>query len=74
MGGLGAHPAKVTGAVDDARSEVVMPDTVHNGAPGERIVFGRDPVGESGATGTFIVRVRNRKAHANGTGRCFLHR
>jgi hypothetical protein len=52
---FGAHAAEVVRGFDEASTEVMLPHAVHDAAPGERVVFVRDPLRQSGAAVGFIV-------------------
>src|ERR1041385_4805526 len=43
VAGAAAHFAEVVGGVDDSAAEVVVPDAVDDGAPGEGVVGVGDP-------------------------------
>src|SRR5206468_7174911 len=57
-----AHASKIVRRVDEAATKVKMPDAVDNRSPGQWIVAVREPSGQRGATGAFVVGVGERKA------------
>ena len=53
---LCAHAAEVVWGCDDPGAEMVLPNTVDDGTPRERVIFFRQPMGEGDAAVTFLVR------------------
>ena len=53
--------AKVIGGVDESASEVLLPDAIDNGAPGEWIFPFGEPLGEGLAASPFILWIGQRK-------------
>ncbi len=49
MRGQRAHVTEIVGRVDDSGSEVIMPDAIDDGSPGEHVVRVGDPAREIGA-------------------------
>src|SRR5437660_1066784 len=62
MARLPAHATEIVGRLHDSTAEVIMPNPVHDGSPGQRILWVSDPPGESGATSSFILRLRKLEA------------
>ena len=59
---LAAHASEVIKRIYKTAAEVMMPNAIYGAAPGEGVVWMREPVGESCATGAFAgVRKRERK-------------
>ena len=52
---LAAHAAEVVRGIDQAAAKVMLPDAIDDAAPGERIVFVGDPLGQSRAAGGFMI-------------------
>jgi hypothetical protein len=48
------HAAEVVRGIDEAGAEVVVPDAIDDGAPGEDVGVGGDPGGEGGAAGALF--------------------
>ena len=55
MRGPLSHPAEVIRRIDDAASEVVQPDAVHNRAPGQWMIVAAEPLGQRDATLTLVM-------------------
>src|SRR3954469_16056318 len=53
-----AHFAEVIRSRYEASAEMVMPDAIHNRAPGESVLRIGDPLRERGAAGAFVLRIR----------------
>src|SRR5438552_563852 len=56
MRGRRTHAAEIAGSGDDSAAEMVMPDTIGDGAPGERIAGIANPSGKGRAALALIVR------------------
>ena len=59
MRGRAAHFAKVVRRVAQSAPEVIVPDAVHDAAPEQRVAVIREPAGERGAAGGFLVQIRD---------------
>jgi hypothetical protein len=56
-----AHLAEVARCVAQAAAEVMMPDAVHDAAPGQHVVGMRQPVGQRGAAFAFVLGILQRE-------------
>ena len=57
MSRLRAHPPEIVRAVDDALAKVVVPDTVHDRAPRQRVAAVDNPFSQGGAARPFVIRI-----------------
>src|ERR1051326_9503663 len=69
-----AHVAEVIRGFDEAASEMIMPDAVHNGAACEHVLGIGDPFRQGGAPRSFLGRIEASKGrvgagHAGDSGR-----
>src|SRR5262249_48143371 len=54
---LRAHVAEIVWRIDDAAAEVVVPNAIDDGAPGERVARIADPARQGDTAAAFIVRI-----------------
>ena len=56
LGVRGCRPilAKITERLDNAAPKVPLPDAIHNAAPGERVLFARQPACQRSAALAFV--------------------
>src|SRR5438445_2374938 len=69
MARLPAHATEIVGRIDDSAAKVIMPNAVNDRSPGQRIFWVSDPPGESGATSSFILRLRKLEARTQSRNR-----
>ncbi len=53
---------KVVRSLNQPATKVMLPDTIHNRAPGQRVIVPRQPVGQCGPAISFGVLRREREA------------
>ena len=53
MGGQAAHATKVIGCVHQAATEMILPDSIHDRPPRQRVLRADQPLGESGPAESF---------------------
>ena len=61
MRGPATHLAEVVWRLHQATAEMILPHTVHDRTPGQRIVRVRQPAGEPRASRAFIMWVSDRE-------------
>src|SRR5262249_17004942 len=68
----GAHAAEVVGRVHETAAEMIVPDAVDDGTPGQHVVGVRQPVGQGGPTAAFVVEIGQAKTgfKAGNAGEC----
>ena len=69
MGGQRAHAAEIIRRFHQAAAEVILPDAIHDAAPGERIVGVREPLSERDAARALGVLGGEREARGQGRER-----
>src|SRR5436190_21805611 len=67
MRGKLAHSAEVAGGIDEAATEVILPNAVDDGPPGERVFLVGNPLGEGGTAVSFFVIRRKCEARVHAT-------
>src|SRR5436305_13479491 len=57
-----SHFAEIVRSFDNPAAEVIMPNPIHDGAPGQWILWIGDPARQSGTAFAFILRMFNGEA------------